>query len=94
MNIDKLISITQLRSEQKKEIAGIIGIEAYRKLVEDYGGSHVYVCKADTFLREPCNNEIEIYSQFNGFNYRDFAKKYNLSLKTIKEIVSEKMRNY
>lgn len=63
-----------------------------KKLVEDYGGSHIYVCKADTVLRELRNSKI--YSQFNGFNYRELAKKYNLSPKTIREIIAEKIQNH
>ncbi len=40
------------------ELAESIGIKAYRKLVEDYGGSHIYVSKTETVLRELRNNEI------------------------------------
>lgn len=91
MDIERLTSHEQLSGDQR-ELAESIGIETYRKLVADYGGSHVYVCKVETVLRELRNNEI--YNQFNGSNYRELAKKYNLSPKTIREIVSEKMRNH
>ncbi len=57
MNIEMLTSPEQLSGDQR-ELAESIGIGAYRKLVEDYGGSHVYVCKAETVLRELRNNEI------------------------------------
>lgn len=43
MDINKLASITQLRSEQQKEIAEIIGIEAYKRLVEYFGGCHLNI---------------------------------------------------
>lgn len=91
MNIEEIISFEQLSGDQR-ELAESIGIKAYKKLVEDYGGSHIYVCKADTVLRELRN--IKIYSQFNGFNYRELAKKYNLSPKTIREIIAEKIQNH
>ncbi len=88
MNIDKLISITQLRSEQQKEIAEIIGIEAYRKLVEHYGGSHIYINKSDTVTRP--DRDEEIRKKFNGTNCRQLAKEYNLSEPTIRNILNKK----
>jgi len=87
MEIEKIISTEQLSGEQK-EIAETIGLEAYRKLVKNYGGMHIYICKPETVLRELRNNEI--YDSFDGFNYRELAKKYSLSEKTVREIVSEK----
>lgn len=85
MNIEKITNLDQLSGDQR-ELAETIGLDAYRKLVENYGGSHVYICKSETVLRELRN--IEIYNEFNGFNYRELAKKYNLSEKTVREIVS------
>lgn len=91
MNIEEIISFEQLSGDQR-ELAESIGIKAYKKFVEDYGGSHIYVCKADTVIPELRNSKI--YSQFNGFNYRELAKKYNLSPKTIREIIAEKIQNH
>lgn len=85
MDIKKLTCSAQLSGEQE-ELAEIIGLEAYKKLVLNYGGSHVYICKSDTILRDLRNKEI--YDKFNGYNYRELAKEYNLSEKTVREIVS------
>ena len=87
MDINKLVSITQLRSEQQKEIAEIIGIEAYRKLVEHYGGSHIYINKSDTVIRP--NRDDEIRKKFNGSNYRQLVREYNLSEPTIRNILNK-----
>ncbi len=86
MRTDKIISIYQLNGEQR-ELAEVIGLEAYKKLAEHYGGSHIYICKPDTVLRNTRNKEI--YDKFNGFNYRRLAEEFNLSEKTIREIVAE-----
>ncbi len=87
MNIDKLISISQLHSEQQKEIAEIIGIEAYKKLVEHYGGSHIYINKSDTVTRPDRDDEIR--KKFNGSNYRQLVREYNLSEPTIRNILGK-----
>lgn len=88
MNINKLISVTQICSEQQREIAEVIGIEAYRKLVEHYGGSKIYIAKYDTITRPDRNNEIK--QKFNGGNYRQLALEYNLAEVTVRNIVNGK----
>ena len=88
MNINKLISVTQLRSEQQREIAEIIGIEAYSKLVEHYGGSSIYINKSDTITRPERNDEIR--HKFNGSNYHELAKEYGLSETGIRKIINKK----
>ena len=42
MDIDKLTSVDQLRDDQK-ELAEIIGLDAYKKLVVNYAGSFLYI---------------------------------------------------
>lgn len=88
MDINKLISITQIHNEQQREIAEVIGIEAYRKLVEYYGGSKIYIEKSDTVIRPDRNNEIR--KKFNGGNYKQLAREYGLSELTIRRIVDKK----
>ena len=85
MNIDKLISISQLHSEQQKEIAEIIGIESYRKLVEYYGGSRIYIEKFDTITR--LNRNKEIREKFDEGNHLQLAREYKLSEQTIRNII-------
>lgn len=83
MHLDNLTR-SQLRGNQL-EIADTIGMEAYRKLVEKYGGSNLYIGKADDSLREERN--AEIYSKFNGKNYLALAHAYGLSEKTVHDII-------
>ena len=87
MDIEKITSLEQLSGDQR-ELAETVGLEAYRKLVENYGGMCVYIYKPETILRERRNTEI--CNEFNGFNYRELAQKYHLSEKTVREIVSGK----
>ena len=43
------ITLEQLNGDQH-DLAELIGIDAYKKLVKYYGGGFVYVCKADTVM--------------------------------------------
>lgn len=88
MDIDD-IKLDQLSGEQY-ELAELIGIEAYRKLVRCYGGGFIYICKADTIMKISRNDEI--CDKFNGYNYRELANEYNLSEKMIREITAEKLK--
>lgn len=83
--IDK-ITLENLKEEQK-EIAEIIGIENYIRLVKCFGGSSIYIHKADTISRVIRDEQIKI--EFNGHNYKELALKYNLSTNQIREIVDK-----
>ena len=85
MRTDKIISIYQLSGEQR-ELAEIIGLEPYKKLIEAFGGCQLYIPKLETALKKARNKEIR--ENFNGFNYCELAKKYNLSEMMIRKIVS------
>ena len=50
MTLDKL-TMEQLHGSQL-EIAEVIGMEAYRKLVASYGGSSIYISKADSVMKD------------------------------------------
>ena len=88
MNIDILTGTEQLIGEQK-ELAETIGLEAYRKLIANYGGNPVYIPKVETVLKEI--REREIKENFNGKNYRELSKKYGISEMTVRRIVSVKL---
>ena len=87
LDIEKIVSLDQLSGDQR-ELAETVGLEAYRKLVANYGGMSIYINKPETILRDLRNTEI--CNSFNGFNYRELAKNYHLSEKTVREIVSGK----
>lgn len=89
MDIEKLTSLDQLRDEQR-ELAETIGLEAYKKLVAHYSGSFLYICKVDTVLKESRDNEIR--QRFDGCNYGELAREYNLAEATVRDIVAEKRR--
>ncbi len=89
MDIDKLTSIDQLRGDEGQlELAEVIGLDAYKKLVAHYGGGRVYVQKASSVLKEV--RDLEIREKFNGWNYRSLAIEYRLSESTIRDIVAPK----
>ncbi len=83
MNLDKL-TLEYLHGNQR-ELAEAIGMEAYKRLVLKYGGGNIYICKLDTLLQPIRDNEI--YHYFTGNNYRELAITYNLTEKTVRDII-------
>lgn len=83
------ININEL-SEEQKELAECIGMEAYVKLVKNYGGTYIYICKEDTICKSERNRKIK--DEFDGWNYRELALKYKLSERTVRDIVSEEIQ--
>ena len=83
MTLDKL-HMEQLHGCQL-EIAEVIGIEAYRKLVASYGGSSIYISKADS-VRNGLR-DAEIFRRFDGSNYLELAHAFTLAENTIRDII-------
>lgn len=78
------ISVNNLTGLQK-EIAEVIGIDAYIKLVRKYGGDEIYIAKEDKIISMV--RDKEIYRKFNGGNYSQLAREYNLAVRTVYEII-------
>ncbi|MBD5158665.1 MAG: DNA-binding protein [Ruminococcus sp.] len=87
VDIEKIVSFEQL-SGDKKELANVIGLEAYKKLVQHFGGSYIYINKPDTVVRNERNEEI--CRKFTGSNYCQLAQEYNLTENRIRSILRQK----
>ncbi len=49
MNVLDYVKIEHLKGEQR-ELAELIGIEAYRKIVANYGGERVFISRIDSVI--------------------------------------------
>ncbi len=87
VDMEKIESLEQLE-DSNKELAKTIGLEAYKKLVQHYGGSYIYINKPDTVVRNERNEEI--CRKFNGSNYCQLATEYNLTENRIRSILKQK----
>lgn len=89
MDIDKLVSLDQLRDDQK-ELAEIIGLEAYKNLIKHYGGNQLYIQQVDSVLKDVRDRELN--EKFDGTNYRKLSQEYGISEMTIRDIVAPKRK--
>ncbi|WP_243109429.1 Mor transcription activator family protein [Anaerophilus nitritogenes] len=65
-------------------ISDLIGRENTKKLMKEFGGSSIYIPREDRVSRNK-----RIIKEYNGYNSRALAKKYDLCHKTIQKIVKE-----
>lgn len=84
MRVDD-IKLSDLQGDQR-ELAQLIGIDMYIKVVKRYGGTNIYIAKMDKLLN--VKRDEEIYKEFNGYNYKYLANKYNLAERTVREIIA------
>ena len=85
-NLLSKLTIDDLPPSQQ-DIAAAIGIKSYIKLVRLVSGNSVYICKEDELVR--CVRNAEIKKKFNGYNWAELAKEYNLTTRTVRTIVGE-----
>lgn len=71
------------------ELVDLIGAEHIRKLIDIFGGSHIYIPLAETVERK--YRDMNIYDDFlSGMSYSKLRNRYGLSEQTIRNIVNSK----
>lgn len=73
--------------EVYSSLVDAIGIDNVIKLAKLLGGQYVYFQKLETVERPLRDRKIK--NEFNGYNFSDLAKKYNLSEISIRNICSD-----
>jgi len=86
MNVMEHITLDDLDADQR-QLAELIGIESYRKLILTYAGTYLYIPKLDAFERMVRDEKIK--RDFNGYNYKYLAHKYGLTEISIRNIVAD-----
>ncbi len=89
MSLLDTVVLDDLSGEQL-EIAELIGIENYRKLVRHFGGNQIRILQEDTLIKEKRDNEIR--KLYNGRNELELSRQYNLSDRTIRAITAKLKR--
>lgn len=89
MNVIDKLRFEDLDDDQQ-QVADLIGLDNYKKLMRVFGGVNLYIPKADKLERMDRNDRIR--AEFNGYNFRELAQKYGLTEVSIRSIVSDKVR--
>ena len=76
--------------EEQQQVAEVIGLDNYKRLVNVFGGLSIYIPKADAWERMARDEQIR--AEFDGYNFKELAGRYGLTEVRIRSIVSDKMR--
>ena len=79
------ITFNDLDPEQR-DLAECIGMDAYKNLLKNYAGSCVYVRQPNGVTKSKRNADIR--REFNGYNHKELAKKFGLSVTMIRYILA------
>lgn len=74
----------------QRELAELVGLETYIKMVDYYRGAYIYIVKPGTLLKKDRDSAIK--QEFDGVNYKELAQKYDLTERYIRQIVYEELR--
>ena len=69
-----------------QDLVDTIGIEAFKKLIKNYGGSSLYIPNENSILK-PIRNRL-IKKHFNGNNYKELAKEFKISEMQVRNIIN------
>ena len=75
--------------EEQRRIAEIVGLEAYLELTRTFGGTNIYIAKAEEIVKR-ADRDRKIREEFDGSNYSQLALKYGLTEVWIRNIVHDK----
>lgn len=88
MNLLEELTLEDLDEEQR-ELADCIGLDAYKKLVATYAGSSLNIRMPDKLTIKRRNNRMR--KEFNGYNFSELARRYNLTERQIRYIVADEV---
>lgn len=77
--------------ENDQDIADCIGLENFKNLVRTFGGSTINIKVSKNIALDYRNKQI--CSEFNGGNYKQLARKYNLSEASVYRIINNHYKN-
>lgn len=87
MEVLRQVKYTDLTPEQQ-ELADLLGLDIFLTLVQQCGGTNLYIPKAESVGRTARNAMIQ--AEFTGCNLKVLAAKYRLSQVQIRTIIAKK----
>ena len=74
--------------ESMINMVNIVGITKFMEITKIYGGTSVYIPLYKSIIRPARNRDI--IKKYNGFNAKELAKMYNISVYNVKKIIQDK----
>lgn len=85
--LSKELTVSAMPEGLYKQIAETIGAENFYKLAALIGGTTIYVPKPESLLRPL--RDAHIKEEFNGYNHEELAKKYNVTVRWVRQLCGQ-----
>lgn len=87
--MEELVRETRIEdiAERYREVVGIVGVEKFAALGAYARGDEVYFPKPETIIAPARNRRIK--AEYNGYNVKELAEKYDLTARQIENIVKD-----
>ncbi|MGL5328421.1 MAG: Mor transcription activator family protein [Peptostreptococcaceae bacterium] len=72
---------------QFENIASELGIDKVKALFKEFGGTSVYFPTEKMIYK--CARDRDIIANYNGFNHKELAIKYNMSESYVRAIINK-----
>ncbi|MDL2294916.1 DNA-binding protein [Ruminococcaceae bacterium OttesenSCG-928-D13] len=84
----------EMLTPAQREVAEVIGLESYLKLVEVFAADAIYIPKYDTLIEDQyrIQRDEEIIAKYTGFNLKPLAKEYGLTPRSLYNIIPRSVR--
>ena len=86
MELFEKVTMEHLEGENR-DLAELIGLENFKKMVKVYSGSTLYIPKVESITKEARDERIR--EEFTGGNLHELALRYGLTDRRVREILSE-----
>ncbi len=87
---EKINAVYRTLSEQQREIADIVGIESFIRLMQYVNGDSIYIpCYPEVIKSE---RDAQIQQEFDGYNLKELARKYKLGVDTVRKIIPKEIK--
>ena len=92
MLLDIANVLTDALTEEKvdPEKARQLGLLAAEKLRDTYGGAQLYIARGTALTL--CRRDLEMYEKFNGINYADLARQFDLSERRVRQVINRVLK--
>lgn len=75
-------------SDESLEIVDLLGMDTFKALVCNYGGSEPYIPRLESVVLNARNRRIK--AEYNGSNENYLTRKYRISARYIRELAKGK----
>lgn len=90
LDIAEVLTDALIEEGVEPEKARQLGLLAAEKLRDTYGGAQLYIARGTALTL--CRRDLEMYEKFNGINYGELARQFDLSERRVRQVINRVLK--